>query len=136
MAKQAIASLSDEAADGLDIKMPSSDEQLHILDKFIVSNRSAVNEDTIHFLISCAVDAFHNNDSGVARLYLRAAMFFEFYLSDPVNFLPHFRSAIPEQLLCPACKSYSSFLTETTPRIGVLEFLRSRISAYCICLNT
>ena len=109
--------------------------EMPILTEFIARSRSAVNENTIHLLISSAVDAFHNNDGGIARLYLRAAMFFECYLLDPANFLSNIRSEIPEELRCPAFKSFVSFLIETASRIGMLDFLQSRIAAYCTCLN-
>ena len=109
--------------------------ELILIEEFIYKNPYAVTKDAVHFLVSCSVDAFYNNDSGVARILVRCALFLESYLMSPATFLSDLHSEKPLDSMCAGIKHFKSELNNTESRIGLLQFLEARTSPYCTCLS-
>ena len=135
LASHSAAHREDGKLTGNHTSIPVQQGEFTAYEEFIVNCPQGVNGDVVHFLISCAVDAFHNNDGGIARGFIRTAIFLECYLLDPINFLSDLHSDKTVVLMCPALQTLLTCLNMTSSRIGLLEFLHSRIVAHCNCLN-
>lgn len=106
----------------------SAAAQFRVLERFVLT--TALNSNVPRVCASMAMDAFADNNGGVARLFMRAAGFVECYLAGGATFLEGLRAA--DGLRAPSVSAYLSLLERTTPRSGLLAELRARATCQCL----
>lgn len=107
-----------------------STAELAALVHYVKANPAAArNPGLPRALASMSLDAFGNNDGGIARTFLRAANFIEEFAAHGEAFLLALHSSVADQ---PALRGMNAFLENTLSRSGLIEALRLRTTCTCL----
>ena len=104
--------------------------QLAGMERWVRANPKMAREPGLPLAIaSMALDAFGNNDGGIARGFLRTAGFIESFVKHGDAFLAALHLSEADQ---PALHDLNALLEKTLSRRGVIEALRARTSCGCL----
>lgn len=106
--------------------------ELSILESFARASPAAARDTGApRALASMALDAFGDNNGGISRAYLRAAIFLEEFAEHGNAFLDALHSEGSSHILT----RLTTFLDNTTSRKGMLEAIRARTSCKCLTVK-
>lgn len=104
--------------------------QLSGMERWVRANPKMAREPGLPLAIaSMALDAFGNNDGGIARGFLRTAGFIESFVKHGDAFLAALHLSEADQL---ALHDLNALLEKTLSRRGMIEALRARTSCGCL----